>query len=392
MGIIIPLLLILISCLIIWRACYGFETSSQYLGRNLSDGVRGATINAISSSMPELFTTIFFLLYLKDIEGFSGGVGTITGSAIFNIMIIPALVILTVIYFRKKQAITVSKKVVLRDGLSLIIAEIILILIISSDALNWWHGLILMITYLFYLFYMFSKMERVNEIKDDKPLKNNGTDSTINTSLTKLILTIDLENIVLRGKNINKENAIALIVLSTSIIGLSCLLLVSACEMIGSYSYNIPYFGKFYGLDIPILFVAVILASAATSVPDTVISIRDAKIGNYNDAISNALGSNIFDICFALGLPLFFYCIFYGPIYMDPETTKFSIELIILLLIFTIFASLIFYVGKSMGKIKALLLLILYFIFTFYIISISIGLAWAQLISEFLEKIYLFIN
>ena len=392
MGIIIPLLLILISCLIIWRACYGFETSSQYLGRNLSDGVRGATINAISSSMPELFTTIFFLLYLKDIEGFSGGVGTITGSAIFNIMIIPALVILTVIYFRKKQAITVSKKVVLRDGLSLIIAEIILILIISSDALNWWHGLILMITYLFYLFYMFSKMERVNEIKDDKPLKNNGTDSTINTSLTKLILTIDLENIVLRGKNINKENAIALIVLSTSIIGLSCLLLVSACEMIGSYSYNIPYFGKFYGLDIPILFVAVILASAATSVPDTVISIRDAKIGNYNDAISNALGSNIFDICFALGLPLFFYCIFYGPIYMDPETTKFSIELIILLLIFTIFGFLIFYVGKSMGKIKALLLLILYFIFTFYIISISIGLAWAQLISEFLEKIYLFIN
>ena len=392
MGIIIPLLLILISCLIIWRACYGFETSSQYLGRNLSDGVRGATINAISSSMPELFTTIFFLLYLKDIEGFSGGVGTITGSAIFNIMIIPALVILTVIYFRKKQAITVSKKVVLRDGLSLIIAEIILILIISSDALNWWHGLILMITYLFYLFYMFSKMERVNEIKDDKPLKNNGTDSTINTSLTKLILTIDLENIVLRGKNINKENAIALIVLSTSIIGLSCLLLVSACEMIGSYSYNIPYFGKFYGLDIPILFVAVILASAATSVPDTVISIRDAKIGNYNDAISNALGSNIFDICFALGLPLFFYCIFYGPIYMDPETTKFSIELIILLLIFTIFGFLIFYVGKSMGKIKALLLLILYFIFTFYIISRSIGMGWSERITDALEKIYLFIN
>ena len=109
MWILIPLFLIILSCLIIWRACYGFETSSQYLGRYLSDGVRGATINAISSSVPELFTTIFFLLYLKDTEGFSGGIGTTAGSAIFNGMIIPALVILTVIYFRNKKNISISK-------------------------------------------------------------------------------------------------------------------------------------------------------------------------------------------------------------------------------------------------------------------------------------------
>ena len=82
MGIIIPLLFILICCLIIWKASDGFEVSSEYLGRNMSDGVRGATINAIASSMPELFTTIFFLLYLKDTDGFSGGIGTTAGSAI----------------------------------------------------------------------------------------------------------------------------------------------------------------------------------------------------------------------------------------------------------------------------------------------------------------------
>ena len=77
---------------------------------------------------------------------------------------------------------------------------------------------------------------------------------------------------------------------------------------------------------------------------------------------------------------------------MDPETIKFSSELRILLLIFTIASFLIFYIGKSMGKIKAYLLLTLYLLFTIYIISISIGLSWAQSISEFLEKIYLFIN
>ena len=61
MGIILPLLLVLLSSLIIWRASDAFETASDYLGRNLSDGVKGATINAIASSMPELFTSIFFL-------------------------------------------------------------------------------------------------------------------------------------------------------------------------------------------------------------------------------------------------------------------------------------------------------------------------------------------
>ena len=391
MGIIIPIFLILISCLIIWRACYGFETSSQYLGRNLSDGVRGATINAISSSVPELFTTAFFLIYLKDTDGFSGGIGTTAGSAIFNGMVIPALVILTVIYFIGKKNIEVSKKIILRDGISLIIAELILILIISGNELNWWHGAILMLTYLVYLFYMLFKMDRTgNEINNMKKYDDNKDEEEIirEKNIINSIIKIDLEEIIIGKKEINNYNASILLFISTLIIGTSCLLLVYACEIIGADKYTIPILGEFYGLDIPILFVAVILASAATSVPDTVISVRDAKQGNYNDAISNALGSNIFDICFALGLPLFLFCIFYGPINMNPDTIKFSSELRILLLILTIASFMIFYFGKTMGKFKAFLLLIIYGLFTVYIVSLSSGFSWAILISDFLEKIY----
>ena len=64
---------------------------------------------------------------------------------------------------------------------------------------------------------------------------------------------------------------------------------------------------EFVGLGIPVMFVALILASAASSFPDTIISMKDAKKGNYDDAISNALGSNIFDVCFALGLPMLIF-------------------------------------------------------------------------------------
>ena len=154
MGIIIPILIIVFCCIVIWKASDGFETSSEYLGRNMSEGVRGATINAIASSMPELFTTIFFLWFLKDTEGFSGGIGTTAGSAIFNGMIIPAVVIFAVLYSNASTKIEVSKKVILRDGLSLIIAEAILIILISGKTLMWWHGLVLMLTYGTYISYM----------------------------------------------------------------------------------------------------------------------------------------------------------------------------------------------------------------------------------------------
>ena len=53
MGIAICLAVIFAAMVVIWRASDGFETASELLGENLSDGVRGATINAIGSSMPE---------------------------------------------------------------------------------------------------------------------------------------------------------------------------------------------------------------------------------------------------------------------------------------------------------------------------------------------------
>ena len=39
---------ITLAMLIIWRSSDGFEVASEYLGRNLTDGVRGATINAVT--------------------------------------------------------------------------------------------------------------------------------------------------------------------------------------------------------------------------------------------------------------------------------------------------------------------------------------------------------
>ena len=383
MGLIIPILIIVFCCAIIWKASHSFEISSEYLGRNMSEGVKGATINAIASSMPELFTTIFFLWFLKDTDGFSGGIGTTAGSAIFNVMIIPAVVIFAVHSSNASTKIEVSKKVILRDGLSLIIAEAILLLLISGYTLVWWHGLVLMLTYGAYISYMLTSMKKVdNEEEDDE----DDVDEIESVDFFKGLFTLNLEGLVIGDKEINTRNSWQLLILSMLIIGSACLLLVVACQFIGSDTYTFLGY-EFNGLNIPIMFVAVILASAATSVPDAIISVRDAKNGNYNDAVANALGSNIFDICFALGFPLFMYCLIYGPINMDLTVVEFSSELRILLLVFTILAFFVFYIGKYMGKIKAFILLSMYILFTVYICGRSFDASWAQEISDVLSNI-----
>jgi Ca2+/Na+ antiporter len=387
MGILISLILVFICCIIIWRASDAFEESSELIGQNLSDGVRGATINAIGSSMPELFTTIFFLLVLKDTENFSGGLGTTAGSAIFNGMIIPAVVILAVIGAGVVKSIEVSKKVLLRDGISLLIAEAVLIYLIGGSTLTWYHGLILMLLYATYIVVMFSTMSassgEVDEEEDD-----DDDDENHPTSRIKALLTLNIQYALFKDEELTKGKAWVQLIVSMIVIGAACLLLVVACQWMGSESFTVPFIGTFNGFGIPIIFVSVVIASAATSVPDTILSIRDAKAGNYDDAVSNAIGSNIFDVCFALGLPLFLYTLVYGDITMTEDIVIYSSELRILLFILTSIAVLIYLFGKTMGRLKAFLLLSIYAIFTLYIVGRSLDWEMANSISELLSNIY----
>ena len=391
MGILISLLVVLLCCLIIWRASDAFEESSELIGENLSDGVRGATINAIGSSMPELFTTIFFLLVLQDTENFSGGLGTTAGSAIFNGMIIPAVVILAVIGAGVVKSIEVSKKVLIRDGISLLVAEAVLIFLIGGATLRWYHGLILMLLYVAYIVIMFSTMSAPTEDSGEEE-DEDDEDGDNPSSRLMALLTLDIQYALYKDEELTKGKAWVQLIVSMIVIGAACLLLVVACQWMGSDTFNVPLLGEFSGFGIPVIFVSVVIASAATSVPDTILSIRDAKAGNYDDAVSNAIGSNIFDVCFALGLPLFLYTLVYGDITMTEEIVVYSSELRILLFILTSIAVLIYLFGKTMGRLKAFLLLSIYAIFTLYIVGRSMDWEMATAVSEVLNNIYSSIN
>jgi cation:H+ antiporter len=164
------------------------------------------------------------------------------------------------------------------------------------------------------------------------------------------------------------------------VISSACFLLVKSCEWLGD------------SLGVPIYFIAVILASAATSVPDTILSMKDAQKGNYDDAVSNALGSNIFDVCFALGFPLFLFTIIYGPIEMSAETVVNVSELRILLFILTLIAFFIYIVRNKMGAMSAFLLLLIYVTFTLFILGKSVNAEFSGEISIWLRNINQYID
>ena len=379
MMILLSIFFIAVSCVIIWRASDGFEAASEYLGRNLTDGVRGATINAIGSSMPELFTTLFFLFVLKDKNGFAGGIGTTAGSAIFNGMIIPAVVILVVVMRGLTRHVEVSRKVLLRDGISLLIAELVLIVLLGGTTLDWWHGLVLMGVYALYSIYLLRSMKgsESNEEEDEEEEEEEEDDAP--GSFFKNVITLNLEPLIVKGP-INSRSAWSLLILAMVVIGSACLLLVKSCEWLGD------------SLEIPIYFIAVILASAATSVPDTILSMKDAQKGNYDDAVSNALGSNIFDVCFAIGFPLFLFTIIYGPITMSPDMVVNVSELRILLFILTLIAFIIYIAKRKMSTMSAFLLLLIYGVFTLFILGKSVESSATNEISTWLNSINAFID
>ena len=357
---------ITLAMLIIWRSSDGFEVASAYLGRNLTDGVRGATINAVGSSIPELFTTLFSLMLLGEVDNFAFWIGTTAGSAIFNGMIIPAVAILAVISYGIAKKVNVSKKVILRDGIGLIIAELILIYMISGNYLTWLHGLVLMLTYVVYVIYMFATMKKAEGITAVEENQENQEEQSSGRkqSILKAFILLDFEDVFVR-KKINTVNAWMLLLFSMLVIGLACIVLIHSCELLSEELGIAPYF------------IAVVLASAATSVPDTILSYRDAVAGEYDDAVANALGSNIFDICFALGFPLFAFTLFNGPIIMTPETVANVAELQASLVILTIIAFLIYYFNNGLKQIHAFLLLGLYLHFIGFIFAKAYAYEWA---------------
>ena len=361
-GLIIPLLLIFFCGYVIWRAGDTFLEGSNYIGRNLRDGVKGATINAVASSMPELFIALFFLFYLRDLSGFSGGLGTSFGSVIFNSLIIPSVAIIGVLSDPLKKSVVVSKKIILRDGVWLLLVEFVLNYFIQQGEISWKESLILLLIYCLYLFYLFKTMKGGGAINYEEPFTDKEK-----ISILSAFMIFDLKRLLIGNKPLNSTKAWFVFFVSSLVIGFVCYFLVVACEWLGSEYYTVPYLGDFSGLGVPLLFVALVFAAIGSSFPDTIISYKDAQKGNYDDAVSNAYGSNIFNLCVALGAPLFIFTIYTGSILLTKEIISLISSISYWIVGLTIFSIFLYTRNGGVTKNKAYVLVLSYCVFIVYV-------------------------
>ncbi|XP_053459483.1 sodium/potassium/calcium exchanger 4 isoform X2 [Nycticebus coucang] len=111
----------------------------------LSEDVAGATFMAAGSSTPELFASVIGVFITHG----DVGVGTIVGSAVFNI-----LCIIGVCGLFAGQVVRLTWWAVCRDSVYYTLSVIVLIAFIYDEEIVWWEGLVLIILYGFYILIM----------------------------------------------------------------------------------------------------------------------------------------------------------------------------------------------------------------------------------------------
>ncbi|NXO37696.1 NCKX4 protein, partial [Locustella ochotensis] len=139
---------------------------------HLSEDVAGATFMAAGSSTPELFASVIGVFITHG----DVGVGTIVGSAVFNI-----LCIVGVCGLFAGQVVCLTQWAVFRDSVYYTISVIILIVFIYDEKIEWWESLVLIIMYSFYILIMKYNVRMQNFFT--LKTKNVGNGDTVNNEL-----------------------------------------------------------------------------------------------------------------------------------------------------------------------------------------------------------------
>ena len=254
------MILIYVLGLAVFFTCLYFvseqvEIAWQTLAYNfrLPASLAGATLLAVSSSMPEFFTSLHGAIFYRTLEiGFM----TIIWSAIFNILVITGIVGVTT-----STPLTVSRNVLVRDSLVYMAALIVLIILLSDGEMSAVDAYILLVSYLVYVVILYLQRHAIQD-----------------------------------GEEVQSAHASKRKIIVASSAGTAAICLLSA---------GIVYLGVelSYALGVSLAVVSALVFSIGTSIPDLLLSYFSAKRGGGSMAISNVFGSNTFDITVCLGVP-----------------------------------------------------------------------------------------
>ena len=284
-GYVLWISLILISTIIIWRAGDFFSLAANYVQEkhDIPQSIKAAVIDAIASSFPEFCVAVIAVLMIGRAEV---GIASVVGSALYNVLVIPAAAGLVA-----ASPMVISKEVVWRDNIFYLAVTILLCAMLWLYPNEWGAGVasLFIIAYLLYIFLLQRDFKKSSKLKNDSIKVEALKAETIKAEPEFLNPSDeDVDQIELSSE---KKAWFWIIGLMIIMGGASHILVEASLEL-----------GNMLGIDGVIMGFVVI--AAGTSVPDTALSVISARKGQYDAAVSNVFGSNIFDICVCLSIPI----------------------------------------------------------------------------------------
>lgn len=318
---ILDIILLVVGFIILIKGADIFVDGASSIAGNfkISKMLIGLTIVAFGTSAPE------FAVSVKSLISGNGDIvlGNVIGSNILNILLI--LGISSLFHFLNVKNNTVKKELPITLLITTLFAVLLSDHLFDSNITNAFtrsDGIVLLLFFLVFIYYLIS-MAR-NKIDDDQNEKYMPIVKSIVYTIIGLVC-------IIVGSNFVVDSASSL----AAIIGISE-------KMI---SLTVIAFG--------------------TSLPELVTSVTATKKGEYDIAIGNVVGSNIFNIGMVIGLPI---AIFGGI----SDITFNYIDLIVMLL-----SALLLFIfsfkDKRISKKEGIAFLILFVIYYSYVIYTGIN-------------------
>jgi cation:H+ antiporter len=257
------LLLAAFGTAVVWKSSDRLEEASDRIATHygVPEIVKGAVITAIASSFPELSSVVLSTLVHGEFEL---GISAITGSAIFNILVIPACAALL------GGRLAANRQLVFKEALFYLIAVAVLLLTLSFAVIYFpvpgqpvqgqlTRGLV-MIPIVVYAVYIFIQYQDAKE--------HASRDSAV------------------RNGKVHQEWCVLVV----------CMLIVAAgVDLLVRAAINL---GSLMGT--PSFLWGLTVVAAGTSLPDLFISVKASREGKSITSLSNVLGSNTFDLLIAV--------------------------------------------------------------------------------------------
>ena len=164
-GYLLWISLIMIATLIIWKAGDFFSSAATYVEEkhDIPQSIKAAVIDAIASSFPEFCVAIIAVILIGRAEV---GISTIVGSALYNVLVIPAAAGLVA-----ASPMVISREVVWRDNIYYLGVVLLLGAMLWQFPNEWGAGVavLFLLAYLGYVFLLQRDFKKAKKQKADSP-------------------------------------------------------------------------------------------------------------------------------------------------------------------------------------------------------------------------------